>query len=68
MVTTQSAMLRTWHENRQSYLLRLWQPHAEAPWCIQLRSIDGANELLFDSLESLTQFLATGMESPPAAT
>lgn len=45
-----------------SWLLRIWQEHADAPWRFQLKSVSSGTQLLFEDLPALFDFLAEEMD------
>lgn len=53
--------------SRQSFLLRIWQPHATAHWCFQLRDIDDGDDRVFESPEKLVAFLMASVSAETTA-
>ena len=46
----------------QSYLLRMWKEHADAPWRLQLKTVEGDESALFESISELVEHLIVQME------
>ena len=46
----------------QSYLLRMWKEHEGAPWRLQLKTVEGGESALFESISDLVDHLVEQME------
>jgi hypothetical protein len=53
------------HEERHSYLLRLWRSGAEGGWHASLQSVQTGERHMFADMESLLAFLVEQLRPPP---
>ncbi len=49
----------------QSYLVRLWQEHAQASWRVSVQSVQSGEIVRFADLEALFAFLQTQTANSP---